>query len=581
MSGSNKEIPNSNKRQTVISNNMLTSWLTNKRPKLQNSEPITSATTSTTITHTTIVDSISKDREPVKTSIASTSTSDSSQSNLNCHDFSTDIANYLHGSNTSDYIKAKLLEMNNIPPNEFVYPFSIHLKKGKEEKRYLKKSHFENCSWLLYSPSKDGLFCKYCVLFAVKGGRDKNVTLNKFVNSPLTKFAKIMSVDGDFSVHSNNLYHKSAVQVAIEFLNTFKNPQNEIVNILNSNRMKTVTENRERLRPIIESILFLGRQNIALRGHRDQGVLNISTTSSSVINEGNFRELLKFRVASGDTILEKHLKTCDSKATYISHTSQENIIDCIKGEILTSILNDVKHVKYYSIVFDETTDVSHVSQLSLILRYIDNKNNVHEKFVGFINCHDYAFHNEKNIVKLDTAEYEKSYIEPKLTGEVLGNIVVSAMQSMSLDLSKCVGIGTDGCSVMTSVVHGAVQCVRTSCENAIFSPCSNHALNLSISKSSNVQLVRNNMSIIREILSFFNMSSKRNFILKKNLKGCKRSITGLCDTRWVERHESIFEFQINLVEIIDSLVCISEWNDVLSSSKAKHYSYQFVPVILY
>jgi len=143
------------------------------------------------------------------------------------------------------------------------------------------------------------------------------------------------------------------------------------------------------------------------------------------------------------------------------------------------------------------------------------------------------------------------------------------MQSMLLDLSKCVGIGTDGCSVMISVVHGAVQYVQTSCENAIFSPCSNHALNLSISKSSNVQLVRNNMSIIREILSYFNMSSKRNYILKKNLKGCKRSITGLCDTRWVERHESMFEFQINLVEIIDNLVCISEWNDVLSSSKAK------------
>lgn len=123
MSGSNKEILNSNKCQKVTSNNMLTSWLTNKRPKLQNNEPITSATTTTTcttITHTTIVDSISKDREPVKTSIASTSTSDSSQSNLNFHDFSTDIANYLHGSNTSDYIKVKLLEMNNIPPNEFV-----------------------------------------------------------------------------------------------------------------------------------------------------------------------------------------------------------------------------------------------------------------------------------------------------------------------------------------------------------------------------------------------------------------------------------------------------------------------------
>ncbi|XP_029348101.1 uncharacterized protein LOC103308364, partial [Acyrthosiphon pisum] len=422
---------------------------------------------------------------------ATLSTSDSSQSVSNCHDFSTDIGNYLQGSNLcpSDFIKVRLLEMNNIPSNEFVYPFSVHLKKGKEEKRYLKKSHFENYPWLVYSPYKGGLFCKYCVLFAVKGGKDKNVTLNKFVNSPLTKFAKIMGADGDFSVHSNHLYHKNAVQVALDFLNTYKNPQTEIVNVLNSNRMKTVAENRERLRPIIESILFLGRQNIALRGHRDQGILNTSTTTSSVINEGNFRELLKFRVASGDAILEKHLKTCNSKATYISHTTQENIIDCIKDELLTCILNDVKNFKYYSVVFDETTDVSHVSQLSLILRYIDNKNNVHEKFVGFINCHDDAFHKEKNIVDLAIDEHENPNIEPKLTGEVLGNIVVSAMQSMSLDLNKCVGIGTDGCSVMTSVVHGAVQRVQTNCENAIFSPCSNHALNLSISKSSNVHLV--------------------------------------------------------------------------------------------
>lgn len=64
------------------------------------------------------------------------------------------------------------------------------------------------------------------------------------------------------------------------------------------------------------------------------------------------------------------------------------------------------------------------------------------------------------------------------------------MKDMCLDLSKCIGIGTDGYSVMTSVFHGTVQRVKTSCENAIFRLCSIHALNLSISKSSNVQLVR-------------------------------------------------------------------------------------------
>jgi len=101
-----------------------------------------------------------------------------------------------------------------------------------------------------------------------------------------------------------------------------------------------VAEDRERLRPIIESILFLERQNITLRGHRDPGVLNTSTsftTTSSVINEGNFRESLKFRVASSDAILEKYIKTWNLKTTYISHTTQENSIDCIKDKLLTCI----------------------------------------------------------------------------------------------------------------------------------------------------------------------------------------------------------------------------------------------------
>lgn len=135
---------------------------------------------------------------------------------------------------------------------------------------------------------------------------------------------------------------KMLFKIHFIFLCTYKNPKKEIVNILNSNGMKTVAENRERLKPIVESIIFLGRQNIALRGHRDQGRINTSSETSSVIKEGNFRELLKFRVASGDTVLEKHLKTCNSKATSISHTTWENIIECIKDELLTCILNDKK-----------------------------------------------------------------------------------------------------------------------------------------------------------------------------------------------------------------------------------------------
>jgi len=69
--------------------------------------------------------------------------------------------------------------------------------------------------------------------------------------------------------------------------------------------MRTVDENRKRIRPIIQSLLFLARQNIALRGHRDDGNLldNMDSNQNSIVgNEENFRELLKFRIESGDII---------------------------------------------------------------------------------------------------------------------------------------------------------------------------------------------------------------------------------------------------------------------------------------
>lgn len=139
----------------------------------------------------------------------------------------------------------------------------------------------------------------------------------------------------------------------------------------------------------------------SLRGHRDNGQLLSAGQKdcSSVINEGNFRELLRFRISAGDTILENHLQTTSSKATYISHTTQEEIINCCKDEITFNIVENVKSSKYNSIIFDETTDISHTSQMSLILRNVDTENKIHERFICFIDCQNYVY--EKNIINED------------------------------------------------------------------------------------------------------------------------------------------------------------------------------------
>lgn len=49
--------------------------------------------------------------------------------------------------------------------------------------------------------NKNGIFCKYCVLFIKKGGKDRAIQLNKFVREPLKKYTKDLEKNGDFEVY--------------------------------------------------------------------------------------------------------------------------------------------------------------------------------------------------------------------------------------------------------------------------------------------------------------------------------------------------------------------------------------------
>jgi hypothetical protein len=83
------------------------------------------------------------------------------------------------------------------------------------------------------------------------------------------------------------------------------------------------------LKPITDSLIFLGKQNIAIRGHRDDGSI-FDAFQKPAENNGNFRELLNYRISSGDEILKNNLLSSDFRATYISKTTQYELI-CIMG----------------------------------------------------------------------------------------------------------------------------------------------------------------------------------------------------------------------------------------------------------
>ena len=86
-------------------------------------------------------------------------------------------------------------------------------------------------------------------------------------------------------------------------------------------------------------------------------------------------------------MLEQHLKTCSKNASYISKTSQNDLISCC-GQFITKLV--VRKIKenqfFFSILADEASDCSNQEQLSLVIRYVDSDCVIREEFLGISYC---------------------------------------------------------------------------------------------------------------------------------------------------------------------------------------------------
>lgn len=476
--------------------------------------------------------------------------------------FSSDIGCYLGQQIIDDFTKAMLLERHWTPPSNYIFPYSVVTKNGKPAKKYAQRSHLEKFHWLALSHKDQGLYCKYCFLFVsgLGGSYQTNTLLGRLVKAPLQAFDDLLGKNGALLKHQQNHYHQKSVEVGKNFLRAYHQPEFEVANQVCTQRKNQIKENRERLRPIVSSIIFCGRQNISLRAHRDDGMFLHPDTDADkgpVANDGNFRALLRFRVDSGDLNLRHHLETASSNATYISKTTQNHLIAACKDEIQETILARVRNARFFSILFDETTDVSATEQLSLSFRYLHN-GQIREDFITF--CDAYEEIRSKEACGSESGER-------RLTGVNLAHIVEDLCKKFNIDLKYCVGIGTDSCSVMASDSKGAVQELIKTAIHAKRCPCSNHILNNSLARSSTVALCRNASANMKKVVAFANASAKRHRVFLEELGG---SLQGICETRWVERHDGHLQFQNEeLLKICDALDIISSWEDAKTASDAQ------------
>ena len=199
--------------------------------------------------------------------------------------------------------------------------------------------------WLRY-----GGICLPCVLF----GNDTTFErLGKLFKSPLKLWTSAAS---KLSAHKkrSKKYKNSTTDFQL-FKVSMQSKRRDIDELLFAQLEKRVKENREKLSPIVKCILLCGKTNQALRDEK----------------QGNFKDLIEFRIDSGDVKLKEQIERADKNMTYLSKTNQNQLIGATSKFIRNAILTNINNgSRFYSIMADEATDISNKEQLSVIVRYV-------------------------------------------------------------------------------------------------------------------------------------------------------------------------------------------------------------------
>ena len=127
------------------------------------------------------------------------------------------------------------------------------------------------------------------------------------------------------------------------------------------------------LNAIVDCIRFLLCWGLAFHGHNE---------SQGSSDKGNFLELLQF-LGDHNEFINEVLQTAPKNCKLTHSDIQKDIVNAIARETSKAIIKDLDN-GFFSILVDESRDISVKEQMSLVLRYVNKKGIIIERFVGII-----------------------------------------------------------------------------------------------------------------------------------------------------------------------------------------------------
>lgn len=250
--------------------------------------------------------------------------------------------------------------------------FSVSKRKYGEQNRYPTKQIFYKKlvngevvrrDWAIYSESTGNVFCLYCCLFGNKQNLFK------------TGFSMWNKSKERFDEHEQSAVHLDNLKIYTSRVLKQGKIDEELEKQISSRKEYWV----EVLKRIISVIKFLASRELAFRGTDER---------LGERRNGNYLGLLEL-LAEYDPLLKDHINRMENlgkgKTSYLSKDICNEVLTVMANRVIEEIIRQIKTNKYFSISVDSTPDITHQDQLTVILRYFNNKELPVERFVGFYN----------------------------------------------------------------------------------------------------------------------------------------------------------------------------------------------------